>query len=159
MYDVFKIVNWLRVRNNADLRTDPNAEELTQMKAMKLLYYIQAASLVVLNKRMFNNDILAWKYGPAIKEVHDRYKGQRGIVGNINQDIQAVKDYQELQKDADASSILNSIYDIYGQSSAYDLMHQTHSEKPWQETPQSQVISDKKIKDYYKNVFKVSSNE
>ena len=38
MYDVFKIVNWLRVRNNADLRTDLNAEELTQMKAMKLLY-------------------------------------------------------------------------------------------------------------------------
>ena len=40
MYDVFKIVNWLRVRNNADLQADPNAEELTQMKAMKLLYYI-----------------------------------------------------------------------------------------------------------------------
>lgn len=26
MYDVFKIVNWLRVRNNADLQADPNAE-------------------------------------------------------------------------------------------------------------------------------------
>ena len=46
MYNVFQVVNWLRVRNNADLRIDPNAEELTQMKAMKLLYYIQAASLV-----------------------------------------------------------------------------------------------------------------
>jgi uncharacterized phage-associated protein len=44
-YSALKIVNWLRVRNNAELRLDPNAEELTQMKAMKLLYYIQAASV------------------------------------------------------------------------------------------------------------------
>ena len=40
-YSVFKVVNWLRVKNNAELRVDPNAEELTQMKAMKLLYYIK----------------------------------------------------------------------------------------------------------------------
>ncbi len=44
-YSALKVVNWLRVRNNAELRLDPNAEELTQMKAMKLLYYLQAASL------------------------------------------------------------------------------------------------------------------
>lgn len=55
-YSVFKVVNWLRVKN-AELRLDPNAEELTQMKAMKLLYYIQAASLVVTGKRMFDNRI------------------------------------------------------------------------------------------------------
>ena len=65
-YSVFKVVNWLRVKNNAELRLDPNAEELTQMKAMKLLYYIQAASLVVTGKRMFDNDIVAWKYGPVV---------------------------------------------------------------------------------------------
>lgn len=69
MYDVFKIVNWLRVRNNADLQANPNAEELTQMKAMKLLYYIQAASLVVTGHRMFKDDIVAWRYGPAVESV------------------------------------------------------------------------------------------
>ena len=28
MYDVFKIVNWLRVKNNADMKRDENIEEL-----------------------------------------------------------------------------------------------------------------------------------
>lgn len=56
-YRALKIVNWLRVRNNAELRLDPNAEELTQMKAMKLLYYIQAASLAVTGRRLFASDI------------------------------------------------------------------------------------------------------
>ena len=40
-------------------------------------FYIQAASLVVTGKRMFANDIVAWKYGPVMQEVHGRYKGQR----------------------------------------------------------------------------------
>ena len=40
-------------------------------------------------------------------------------------------------------------------SSAHDLMVQTHSEKPWQDTPRSSVISDQAIKDYYSKVFVV----
>lgn len=151
MYDVFKVVNWLRVKNNADMRTNPNVEELTQMKAMKLLYYIQAASLSITGHRMFNNNIVAWKYGPVVEEVHEKYRGCRGIVGEITQED--LNDYSELQDDSEASSILNSIYDVYGYSSAYDLMRQTHSEKPWQETPQSDVISDKAIRDFYSGVF------
>ena len=151
MYDVFKVVNWLRVKNNADMRTNPNVEELTQMKAMKLLYYIQAASLSITGHRMFNNNIVAWKYGPVVEEVHEKYRGCRGIVGEITQED--LNDYSELQDDSEASSILNSIYDVYGYSSAYDLMRQTHSEKPWQETPQSDIISDKAIRDFYSGVF------
>lgn len=151
MYDVFKVVNWLRVKNNADMRTNPNVEELTQMKTMKLLYYIQAASLSITGHRMFNNDIVAWRYGPVVEEVHEKYRGHRGIVGEITE--RDLNDYSELQNDYEASSILNSIYDVYGYSSAYDLMRQTHGEKPWQETPQSEVISDKAIKDFYSGVF------
>lgn len=151
MYDVFKIVNWLRVRNNADTRSNPNIDELSQMKAMKLLYYIQAANLSITGDRMFDNDIVAWKYGPVVKEVHDRYKGQRGIVGEITNDD--LEDYNQLQNDPAVSDILNTIYAVYGYSSAYDLMRQTHQEKPWQETPQSEVISDQAIKDYYSGVF------
>ena len=151
MYDVFKVVNWLRVKNNADMRTNPNVEELTQMKTMKLLYYIQAASLSITGHRMFNNDIVAWRYGPVVEEDHEKYRGHRGIVGEITESD--LNDYSELQNDYEAASILNSIYDVYGYSSAYDLMRQTHSEKPWQEPPQSEVISDKAIKDFYSGVF------
>ncbi|EEU31057.1 toxin-antitoxin system, antitoxin component, Xre domain protein [Limosilactobacillus coleohominis 101-4-CHN] len=151
MYNVFEIVNWLRVKNNADMRQNPNIEELTQMKVMKLLYYIQAASLSITNKRMFDNDIVAWKYGPVVEAVHEKYKGYRGIVGEITDED--LRDYSKLQSDATASSILNSIYDVYGYSSAYDLMRQTHREKPWKETPQSEVISDESIKNFYSGVF------
>lgn len=159
MYDVMQVVNWLRVKNNADVRSSEYAEKLTQMKAMKLLYYIQAASLVIIGKRLFDSDIVAWKYGPVVAEVHDYYRHQRDIVGDISKDKKAIEDYATLEKDKQAADILNSIYDIYGHSSAYDLMRQTHREKPWQETPQSEVISDQKIKDYFKDVFVIDEKD
>ena len=151
MYNVFKIVNWLRVRNNADMQSNLIIDELSQMRAMKLLYYIQAANLSITGQRMFDNDIVAWKYGPVVEEVHEKYRGHRGIVGEITESD--LNDYSGLQSDYKASSILNSTYDVYGYSSAYDLMSQIQSEKPWQDTPQSEVISDQAIKDYYSKVF------
>ncbi|MCI1290159.1 MAG: DUF4065 domain-containing protein [Lactobacillus sp.] len=157
MYNVFKFVNWLRVRNHADMREDPNIEELTQMKAMKLLYYIQAASLAVNGERLFPDDIVAWKYGPVIPAVHDKYKGQRGIVGEITE--KDLQDYRDLEKDAKTADLLNSVYEIYGYSSAYDLMKQTHKEAPWQNTPQSSVISDQAIKNFYSKVFVIDEHQ
>ena len=151
MYSVFKVVNWLRVKNNADMRLNPNVDELTQMRAMKLLYYIQAANLSITGRRMFDNNIFAWKYGPVVEEVRVHYKGQRGIIGEVTKND--LLDYKQLENDHDVSDILNTIYKVYGYSSAYDLMRQIHKEKPWQDTPQSEVISDQAIKDYYSEVF------
>lgn len=151
MYDVFKVLNWLRVKNYKDMQSnDPNVEELTQMKAMKLLYYIQAASLSMTGHRMFDSDIVAWKYGPAIAEVHNVYKRCRGIVNSDNPiDAQAQADYDELQHNKQVLDILEGVYTAYGPMSAYDLMRQTHREDPWRNTKQSQIISDSAIKDFF----------
>ncbi len=40
MKEVMKFVNWFRVHNNADLKRYDFAKPLTQMKVMKLLYYV-----------------------------------------------------------------------------------------------------------------------
>lgn len=94
-----QLVNWMRVKNYAQLKdTDEkyiNVEPLTQMKAMKILYYMQAASLVLREKPLFDEPMLAWKYGPVIKSVHDKYRGQRSIVDSI--DDQARADYKMIQ--------------------------------------------------------------
>lgn len=148
MVDVLKLVNWMRVKNNADLQTDnPNVEELTQMKAMKLLYYMQAASLVIRNKSLFSNDILAWEYGPVVVEVHKKYAGQRSIVGDI--DKTAENDFELIEHDKEIARLISWVYSRYGKRSTYDLMRLTHREGPWQQTDINHVISPEKIKKYY----------
>lgn len=131
------------------MRLNPNEDEITQMRVMKLLYYIQAASLAVEGKRLFDNDIVNTKYGPSIKEVHEKYRNQRRIVGKITQED--IDDYKDLQQDQQAADILNSIYDIYGHSSAYDLMQQIQREGLWEK--EGTVISDQSIENSYQKVF------
>ena len=106
MYDVLKIVNWMRVKNKAELIENKDAEELTQMKAMKLLYYVQGVSLVYLKHRMFPDDILAWKYGPAVSKVHQEYQGQREIVGEVSEND--IDDYNELSANSKVNDVLNT---------------------------------------------------
>lgn len=128
-YSALKIVNWLRVRNNAELRLDPNAEELTQMKAMKLLYYIQAASLAVTGRRLFASDIVASKYGSVVTEVKKHCQNKRGIVGDITIDQWAVQDYKELQSDQMAADIIGSVYDLYGPMTCWKAFNLRHCGK------------------------------
>lgn len=148
MVDVLKLVNWMRVKNHADLQTDdPNVEELTQMKAMKLLYYMQAASLVIRNKSLFSNDILAWEYGPVVVEVHRKYAGQRSIVKDI--DKTSKNDFELIERDKENARLISWVYSRYSKRSTYDLMRLTHKEEPWQQTDINHVISPEKIKKYY----------
>lgn len=157
-YNALKIVNWLRVRNNAELRLDPNAEELTQMKAMKLLYYIQAASLAVTGRRLFTSDIVASKFGPIVTEVKKHYQNKRGIVGDITRDQQAVQDYKELQSDELTADIFGSVYDLYGHRSAYDLLESIQAEALWENIDLGQVISDEDMRSYYSKIFVLDVN-
>lgn len=152
-YSALKIVNWLRVRNNAELRLDPNAEELTQMKAMNLLYYIQAASLAVTGRRLFASDIVASKYGSVVTEVKKHYQEKHGIVGDITRDQQAVQDCKELQSDQLVADIIGSVYDLYGHRSAYDLQECIQSEALWENIDLGQMISVDDMRSYYSEIF------
>lgn len=147
MKEAMKFVNWFRVHNNADMKRYDFTEPLTQMKVMKLLYYVQGVSLAVNNEKAFPEDILAWKYGPAIEEVHKKYIGRRNITGTISQ--KDLDDYHEIEDDPKLSAVVNAVQDSFGDKSAVELMHQTHHEVPWLKTQQSNVISTSLMKDFF----------
>ncbi|WP_395323064.1 Panacea domain-containing protein [Levilactobacillus parabrevis] len=149
MTDVFKIVNWFRVTSNADMRTI-KADELTQMKVMKLLYYVQGTYLAVHGEKAFSNDIIAWKFGPVVREVHEKYSGQRGIVGNLSEDPQAIADYTSIPSDSDLGIILKAVWQAFGDMSATELMQQTHTERPWQETVPNGVLTSELMTAFFK---------
>ena len=150
MYDVLKIVNWMRVKNKAELIENENAEELTQMKAMKLLYYVQGVSLVYLKHRMFPNDILAWKYGRAVWKVDDKYQGEPQIFCQLWEND--IDDYNELSANSKVNDVLNTVWDTFGYMSASQLLKQTHKESPWKNTKQSEVITDDEMKKYFSKI-------
>ena len=48
--------------------------DLTNLKLQKVLFYAQGLYLAENGKPLFEDDILAWRYGPVIQEVYDTYK-------------------------------------------------------------------------------------
>lgn len=100
---------------------------LTNKKLQKLLYYSQAWSLVLLNKKLFTDPIEAWVHGPAIKKVYEFFKGY-GF-----QEIPSEFDDSCLASlKNDETKILDTIWDVYGKYDGNYLEVLSHSESPWQ---------------------------
>ncbi|MBD5275465.1 MAG: SocA family protein [Bacteroides sp.] len=49
-------------------------EVMDEIKLQKLLYFTQREAIIRSGEPMFDGEFRAWKYGPVIIDVHDRYK-------------------------------------------------------------------------------------
>ncbi len=101
---------------------------VTNKKLQKLLYYAQAWSLALNNKKIFKEDIEAWVHGPAVREVYGTYKkyGFSYIKKEITES--AIKDITNQDR-----RLLDEIWSVYGKYDADYLEMLSHSEDPWQE--------------------------
>ncbi len=109
-------------------RANKEEKKITNKKLQKLVYYAQAWSLVLRDKKLFNEKIEAWVHGPAIKSVYIKYKdfGFNPIEKETDRDV--IKSIS-----ADSQKLLDSVWSVYGNLDAGYLEMLTHSEKPWQE--------------------------
>lgn len=104
-------------------------EPVTNMKLQKLLYYSLAWYGVETNgKKLFEDPVTAWKYGPVIVGIYEKYKkyGADAIKGPVDG---KTSELNSLEKE-----IVEDIFNIYGSKSAIELMSLSHSEQPWLDT-------------------------
>ena len=136
----FVIADWLLAHNNAVMKYN-SADELSNLKIQKLLYYAQGCSLASLGKALFEEDIIAWKHGPVVEDVYQKYHryGRGGI--------QEIPEYPKL--DPEIELLLINTYNTFAKYSAWELANLTHKEDPWRMTPSNQTISLTLIKNYF----------
>jgi len=126
--------------------------DLTNKKLQKLLFYAQAWSMVVNNKKLFNDKFEAWIHGAAIPAIYRKYKtfGFNPISESVDEnDFQALTDIEK--------SLLDEVWNIYGKYDADYLELLNHSEEPWQNARKnlspfessSSAISESGMKSYY----------
>ncbi len=119
-------------------------ETISNLKLQKLLYYAQGFSLACLDKPLFNNPVEAWIHGPVVKEIYHKLKdcGNGPLSASDNFSIESIP--EEIRK------LLDEVYDVYGQFSAWRLRDMTHEESPWKTTATSKIISHEKMLEYFK---------
>ncbi|WP_341780031.1 Panacea domain-containing protein [Levilactobacillus sp. HBUAS70063] len=135
---VKRMVNWLRVQSEAQMGMY-GAEELTQWKAMALLYYVQGTYLAMYGVPAFKDEIIIEKNGPVIAAVREKYHDRIRIVGKIGKkawaDDLAIEDRHPQLLD-----VLHAVWLAYGDMSTIELRQQMLKEKPCQETPVGHAI-------------------
>lgn len=120
-------------------------EYITNLKLQKLLYYVQSISLLIFEKKAFSEKILAWAYGPVVKEVYQRYKG--------NQANQIVLKDEVKDISSGLYKVVDEVVKNYGVIEANKLIDFTHEEDPWKNTLLNEEISVSLIKEYFDKVY------
>lgn len=118
-------------------------EEISNLKLQKLLYYAQGFHMALNGGQMlFREPIYAWAHGPVVLDVYHRFKrfGAKGIPESEAADSGI---------DAGTASLLDEVWQAYGQFSAWRLREMTHKEPPWQNTVQSKIIADSELLAYF----------
>ena len=128
-------------------------EVITNLKMQKLLYYAQAWHLVNFHKPLFTDKIEAWKLGPVVQQVYQKFKvhGPRPIA------YQDHKGAEESIFERKSLDFLKEFYGIYIKVPAHDLVNMSHSERPWISAfKRNESIDLNTMEDFYTKQYKTS---
>lgn len=119
--------------------------EITNLRLQKLLYFVQAKVLVETGSPCFDDDMVAWDFGPVVPAVYYTYKifGSWDIL--LNSASPAVS--------KEISSNMDSILDYCKDYPTFQLVEITHKQTPWitaRRMGQNTVITKKSISEYFR---------
>ncbi len=125
--------------------SDDAGDLISNLKLQKLVYYAQGFHLVIFGSVLFQEPIDAWQHGPVVEDLYHEFKqfGRNAI---------PTPEYFDAEKlTTDQKELLDEVYEVYGQFSAWKLRNMTHQEAPWKEADETgSFISDKSMTEYFK---------
>lgn len=144
MAKALDVANYFLSRHEQDSGDD---EGISNLKLQKLTYYAQGFHLALTGDPLFSESIEAWAHGPVIPSLYHSFKvhGRDTIPAPKNFDATAIftKDQMEL---------LEEVYDVFGQYSAWRLRSITHQESPWiKHAPNASEIPHSELTEYFRS--------
>jgi uncharacterized phage-associated protein len=117
------------------LSVEGDEGEISNLKLQKLVYYAQGFSLALLDEPLFDEPIEAWMHGPVVASLYHRYShhGSSAIPAPAKFDATVFSRAQR--------RLLDDVYEVYGQYSAWKLRQLTHEEDPWKDNYEEGVSS------------------
>jgi len=121
-------------------------DTISNLKLQKLLYYAQGFHLAIFGSPLFEDEIEAWTHGPVVPSVYHEFKtyGGNTIPAQAGLDLADISD--------ETRALLDEVYNVYGQFSAWKLRNMTHEEEPWKHAYDSMpagTISKDSMKEYF----------
>lgn len=121
-------------------------DTISNLKLQKLLYYAQGFHLAIFDQPLFADIIEAWTHGPVVPNVYHEFKSYGG------NSISCQPGFNPADISAETRGLLDEVYNVYGQFSAWKLRNMTHEEDPWKNAYESMpgcAISNDSLKGYF----------
>ncbi|MBK8243264.1 MAG: DUF4065 domain-containing protein [Saprospiraceae bacterium] len=158
----------LEVSNIILTHFDYIGDLITNKKLQKLLYYVEAWSLVY-HSSLIEEDFEAWVHGPVIPEVYQQFKsfGYSAIKNEYSDGQTASDKMRNLLKSSnlekEQKDLIFAVLHKYSSLTSFQLESLSHSEQPWLEARKglmdfdhSSVLIDKRLmKSYYSSLVNV----
>lgn len=141
-YSIIDISN--KIIANTDIA---QGETISNLKLQKLLYYLQGFFIAVYDRKLFDEPIEAWQYGPVVRDAYIHFKNFGSASISLNDEVVVI------DLPTNESELFDEVLNEYGQFSAIKLMNMTHEELPWKKTfnenPQGEITYGL-LKEYFK---------
>jgi len=164
MYKVEEVANYFITRGLQE------KNPVNPMKLQKMLYYAYGWYYAFYDKKLFDEDIQAWKYGPVVEKIYHDVKqyGNYPITTPISKYLIGEGDSMfsfkvetpelKIEADSEESKFFDAMWKVYSRHSAIALSNSTHSEgTPWDTVSKrtnlnvtnNVAIDNEIIKDYF----------
>ena len=120
MLTCFDVADYFLSRCDED-----SGDTISNLKLQKLVYYAQGFSLALLGEPLFKNKIEAWMHGPVVPDLYHKYKSYG------NSALPSPDEFDSEKFSEDQLELLDEVWDVFGQFSAWKLRNMTHDESPW----------------------------
>lgn len=122
---------------------------ISNLQLQKILYYIQGYSFALRDEEAFEEEILAWQYGPVIKGVYDFFSVYAAMpIENIFEIEIKEKMFEKMIQVITLDKMYRPVW---------KLVEQTHNEAPWKYTTElfgmGSVIPKEYIRRYFKEQY------
>jgi uncharacterized phage-associated protein len=126
------------------LNDEDAGDLISNLKLQKLVYYAQGFHLALSGKPLFAERIEAWTHGPVCPDLYREYR----VHGGNPIPRPAEIDFDKYG--AETRELLDEVYHVYGQYSAWKLRNMTHEEAPWKDASPGETISHESLREYFR---------
>jgi len=123
---------------------DDSGDTISNLKIQKLVYYAQGFHLAIYGKPLFREPIVAWAHGPVVVSLYHVYSAYEDKAIPKPEAIDFSVYSRTVRK------LLDEVWCVFGQFSAWKLRNMTHDESPWKDAPRNGIISHKSMQVYFK---------
>lgn len=129
-------------------KVDPSSGEgLSNLKLQKLVYMAQGFALAALGDELFSDEIEAWSYGPVVPSLYHEFKSFK------SDPVPPADSFDPDSIPAVVRELLDEVYQVYAQYSAWRLAEITHQHPTWLRREPGQVIPKTEMRAHFRTLL------